>query len=488
MRRAITLLTERWRNMYRWRSQSIHYISISLSSLGVFLLVAGIIIGWVAPWAGQSINFLHIFRTPLSILSDKIDINAFLGVDMTALAVIIAVLIGYNASTIQIAGQLLSPVLVRTILLSLAPFLICWSVTAFVTLIYFLFPPTLFAQLLQVLCWFGAVVFLMIGYLWNLPWRLSGEHAALWAIRELRHKPINQWESIDGYSVLQTAVATAATRADLGTVRSITVSIGSFLASTQDRSGELANHFDRERYRSLKNLLSGCAQNATSAPNAVAYYLGFITAGVILQAVAVGCANDTEHDLFSGLFRTLHNVPGHIDPLWTGMRHGLCRRGMHRGPYLRQFWHHHQSWTADEPRSIQLIAETLVRFHLRCWRELASNRENHAVSLTHNSEAAPAGHPGRWSSDEVNNEATGMLTDLYRDIARYLTAEVVSTNLDASNVALRTLPQQFLETIHALILQTWPINEAEKARLALIKAYDDWHAEMKPQTTKEDSY
>ncbi len=95
--------------------------------------------------------------------------------------------------------------------------------TAFVTLIYFLFPPTLFAQLLQVLCWFGAVVFLMIGYLWNLPWRLSGEHAALWAIRELRHKPINQWESIDGYSVLQTAVATAAARADLGTVRSITI-------------------------------------------------------------------------------------------------------------------------------------------------------------------------------------------------------------------------------------------------------------------------
>ena len=288
--------------MYRWRSQSIHKISISLSSFGAILLVAGIIIGWVAPWAGESISFLHIFLTPVSILGDKVNINSFLGADITALAVIIAVLIGYNASTLQIAGQLLSPVLVRTILLSLVPFLICWSFTAFVTLTYFLIPPTFVAQLLQILFWFLAIVLLMIGYLWNLPWRLSGEHAALWAIRELRHKPINQWESIDGYSVLQTAAATAAARADLGTVRSITTNIGSFLASTQDPSGEMANHFDRERYRSLKNLLSGCAQNAASAPSVVAYYLGFITAGVILQAVAVGCANDTEHDFFQVSF------------------------------------------------------------------------------------------------------------------------------------------------------------------------------------------
>ncbi len=474
--------------MYRWRSRSIHNISISLSSLGIFLLVAGILIGWFAPWAGESINVLHIFRTPLSILGDEIDINAFLGADMTALAVIIAVLIGYNASTLQIAGQLLSPVLVRTILLSLVPFLICWSFTAFVTLTYFLIPPTFVAQLLQILFWFLAIVLLMIGYLWNLPWRLSGEHAALWAIRELRHKPINQWESIDGYSVLQTAAATAAARADLGTVRSITTNIGSFLASTQDSSGEMANHFDRERYRSLKNLLSGCAQNVASAPNAVAYYLGFITAGVLLQAVAVGCANDTEHDLFSGLFRTLHNVPGYIDPLWTGMRHGLCRKGMHGDPYLIQFWCHHQSWGTGEPRSVRLIAEILVRFHLRCWRELASNREKQPITLSSNPGIAPAGHPASWSSDEVNNEATGMLTDLYRDIARYLLPEVTITNLHVSNTALRELPQQLLDTLHTQVLQRWPISETENNRLAAITAYDNWHAVMKSQTSKEDSH
>ncbi len=78
----------------------------------------------------------------------------------------------------------------------------------------------------------------------------------------------------------------------------------------------------------------------------------------------------------------------------------------------------------------------------------------------------------------MNNEAIGMLTDLYRDIASYLMPEVVGTNLDVGNVALCGRPQQLLDTIHALILQTWPVNEAEKARLAVIKAYDDWHAVM----------
>lgn len=81
-----------------------------------------------------------------------------------------------------------------------------------------------------------------------------------------------------------------------------------------------------------------------------------------------------------------------------------------------------------------------------------------------------------------------MLTDLYRDIARYLMPEVVSTNFDAGHVALRELPWQLLESIHTQVLQIWPINEAEKARLAVIKAYDDWHAKIKPQIAKEYSH
>ncbi len=473
--------------MNRWWSHSIHQVSIALSSLGIFLLVSGVMIGWFAPWAGESISFLHIFRTPLSAPGNKIDINAFLGADITALAVIIAVLIGYNASTLQIAGQLLSPVIVRAILLSLAPFLICWSVTTFVALAYFLIPPTLIAQLVQLLLWFAAVVLFMIGYLWNLPWRLSGEHVALWAIRELRNIPINKWESADGYMAVQTGVATAVARADLGTVRSITMAVGSFLASTQDRCGEAANHFDRERYRSLKNLLSGCAQNAASAPNAVAYNLGFIAAGVLLQAVAVGCAYENGRDLFSGLFLTLHSTPERLDPLWTGLRHGLCRKGAHGDPYLLKFWSNHRMWTTDDLRRVQLIAEMLARFHLRCWRELVFNREKNAATADRNSEITPSQHPAISNLEEVNNEAIGMLADLYRDIARYLMQEIVNSSPGNDNSALLNLPQRLLDTIHSLVMQMWPVNEAEEARHSVIKVYDDWRAQMKTSKVKGES-
>ena len=267
-------------NKYRWRSRSIHHISIVFSAFGIFLLVAGILVGWIAPWASNALSFLLIFHSPLPKSGHNIDINAFLGAYITALAVIIAVLIGYNTSTLQIAGQLHSPALIRAILYSLAPFLICWSLTTYVALTYFIVPPTLTTQLIQLLLWFGAVVSLMIGYLWNLPWRLSGEHAALWSIRELRKKPMNQWESADGYVILQTGIVSAVTRSDLGTVRTMALIIGDFLSNTYQKS---SNHFDRQRYRTVKNLLSGCMQNVSSAPNIVAYYLGIVTAGALLQ-------------------------------------------------------------------------------------------------------------------------------------------------------------------------------------------------------------
>jgi len=458
--------------MNNWRSRSIHQISIIFSAVGISLLVAGILIGWFAPWASKTVSFLQIFRTPLSISGPYIDINAFLGAYITALAVIIAVLIGYNTSTLQIAGQLHSPALIRAILLSLAPFLICWSLTTYVALAYFIVPPTLVSQLIQLLLWFGAVVLLMIGYLWNLPWRLSGEHAALWSIRELRKKPMHQWESADGYAILQTGIVSAVTRSDLGTVHTMTLMIGDFLSSTYQES---TNHFDRERYRAVKDLLSGCMQNVASAPNIVAYHLGIVAAGALLQGVAVGIAYDPERDLFSGVFRALRTEPGRLDPLWTGMRHGLCRKETHGDPYLVRYWRFHRSWDADDPRRIQFIAEMLVRFHMRCWRELAIGyyRERNSVNTSLNGESTSSVHPSLWNVEEANSEAAGMLADLYRDIAKYLAPEVAHISHSADNASLHDLPMQLLETIHSLVLQMWPASEAEKARVAVIKAYEE---------------
>lgn len=454
--------------MNRWRSQSIHHISLALSALGIFLLVVGVVIGWIAPWLGESIGWLQLFRAPLSTSGQKVDINSFLSADITALAVIIAVLIGYNISTLQIAGQLHSPALVRAILLSLAPFLICWCMTTYVALAYFLLPPTFRVQMVQLMLWFGAVVLLMIGYLWNLPWRLSGEHAALWATRELQKQPMHAWESTDGYAVLQTGIASASARSDLSTVRTMALVIAAFLVSRQK---ETATSFDRERYRAVKNLLSGCVQNAAGAPNAASYYLGHLTAGVLLCGVAAGCAYDPERDLFSGVFRALRSEPGRLDALWTGMRHSLCRKGAQGDPYLLQYWHYHCTWEAGDPRRVQFIAGQLVYFHTRCWRELgiAHNREKHTTTANSTTSTLSVAHPARWNLEEVNTEAASMLVDLYRDIALYLATSFASSGNDDAGF---DLPQQLLDTIHKQIVKIWPAGESEQARVAVVKAYE----------------
>src|SRR5579859_6992710 len=240
------------------RTGQVRWIARGLSAGGVALLLAGAIVGWLAPRLPNGLVFGAAAR---ALIHDAgIDVSGYLGADITALAVIIAVVIGFNATTLQIAGQTHSLALVRAILLSLTPFLLCWSVTTGVALIYFLLPPIYVAQLWQMLLWFAAVVTLMVAYLWDLPWRISGQYVGLWAIRKLRGKPISQWEMLDGYSTLQSAVSLAAARGDLGTVRAITLVLGHFLAGVLDPRAESRPEYDRDRYRALKNLLSGCAQ------------------------------------------------------------------------------------------------------------------------------------------------------------------------------------------------------------------------------------
>ena len=112
---------------------------------GTLLLLLGCVVGWVLP----------LYKTDLPVLSrgvtllvgSGVDTNGFLGADLTALAVIIAVVIGFNATTLQIASQEHSIALVRAVLLSLGPFLLCWCATTGVALAYFLEPPIYMAQL-----------------------------------------------------------------------------------------------------------------------------------------------------------------------------------------------------------------------------------------------------------------------------------------------------------------------------------------------------
>jgi hypothetical protein len=416
------------------------------------LLVGGGIIGWLAP-ALHSPDFAQaIFtwaRTPIG----NRDISGYLGADITALAVIIAVVIGFNATTLQIAGQAHSLSLVRAILLSLTPFLLCWSLTTGIALVYFLQPPVYVAELWQMLCWFAAVVVLMVAYLWDLPWHLSGDYVASWAIRGLKRAPIHIWESLDSYSSLQTATSSASARGDLGTVRVIASSVGYFLAGIRDTRAEAEYTYDRSRYRALKNLLSGSAQNAAEAPNAVAYRLGYIVAGVLLQCAAVGVPlDDPEHNIYSGLLREMHNRPERLNPIWSGMRHALCRGDDAASPYLLRYWLEHRRWAFDDPRRVTAIGDGIAELHSLCWRELA----------------------GAEAQDAAATEAVEMLVDLYRYIALYLSKRAVSERRRLKSGNLVDLPLGLLDRVHMTVMRSWPANVADSHRVTVVNAYESY--------------
>jgi hypothetical protein len=423
------------------RSAQVRLVGGAFQALAVVCIVVGVVIGWLAPHVGLP------FTEPLSrsVAASGVDSATFLGAALTTLGVIVAILIGYNVAGLQTAGQLMSLSLARAMLLSLAPFLLWWTVTTGVGLVYLLAPPLYMGQLWQMLIWFGAVVLFMLGYLWTLPWRLSGEYAARWAVDDLRATPIEQWEAQDGYDVLQSSIAAATTRGDLGAVRALAQTLGGFLAAACDTEAERDNRYHRGRYRALKNLVSGCAQLAGKAPTSVAYQLGYVAAGALTLAVALGLpAGDAETDLYSGLLRALGASPDRIDSLWAGIRHALCRGDARTTPYLLSYWRQHRDWGDDDPRATQRIAASLMRLLFDLLRQMA--RE-----------------------DAVRAQTDGilMLDDLYRYIANYLRERIEADCFGAERVRLLALASALLAQLHT---HTLPLSEAwseqQRARAA----------------------
>ncbi|MGZ3598983.1 MAG: hypothetical protein ACXVCO_02135 [Ktedonobacterales bacterium] len=429
-----------------------------LTGIGVILLLAGSLLGWIVPRLVLTSPYLP---SPRALIDGSgIDRAGFLGADITALAVIIAVVIGFNATTLQIAGQTHSLALVRAILLSLTPFLACWSLTTGVALVYFLLPPVYLMQFWQMLLWFAAVVVLMVAYLWELPWRLSGQYVALWALRGLGRTPVHDWEALDSYSALQTAVSAASVRGDLGTIRSITLAIGRFLVNVHDPRAEATPTYDRGRYRALKNLLSGCGQHAGDAPNSAAYQLGYVLAGILLQSVAVGHPmDDGDHDLYTGIFREFHTTPERLNPLWTGMRHALCRIAPDGEPYLLQFWLSRPRWPSDDLRRVTNVAEGIAAFHAGCWRELRAT----------------------WPSPSAAAEARDMIDDLYRDLSVHLGKIISHGRHRTTTLRLPDFPLALLDKVHAELLRQWPTTgngDVEAARVAVVNAYEARRTEL----------
>jgi hypothetical protein len=417
---------------------------------GGVLLLVGAVVGWLAPRNAAILGWLPTLG---QVATDPLDVSGFLSAAITALAVIIAVVIGFNATTLQIAGQAHALPIVRGILFSQMPFLLCWGLVTSVSLIYFLAPPLFVGQLWQMLFWFAAVVLLMLAYLWRLPWRLSGAYVADWIIRELRGQPIERWETQEAFSAAQTAIASACDRGDLGTVRALTTELGGFLVGRNDPRAEQQPGYQRARYRALKNLLSGSAQQIADGPHAASYYLGFLLAGDLLQATAVGLAlDDPSHDFFSGLFRALRSAPERIDPLWTGMRHALCRHGTHGEPYLLRYWREHPGWAEDDPRVLANLAHGLAKLHSTAHERMEQT--------------------GYASAED---DATLMLADLYRDIATHLAPEVKRIRPSAQRTGWLKRCAGLVETTSTWMMsQGVPrpaqVEEAYKQRLAEVKA------------------
>src|SRR5260370_12250953 len=123
--------------MNRVRTGAVRSVGPLLNLVGVLLLVLGAAAGWLVPRSGLLSPLDGLTR---QLASSPIDRSGFLGADITALAVLIAVGLRFNVTILQIAGQAHSLNVTRRILVTLAPLLLCWAFTTALALRYFLVP------------------------------------------------------------------------------------------------------------------------------------------------------------------------------------------------------------------------------------------------------------------------------------------------------------------------------------------------------------
>ena len=434
------------------RLRGFRRMGVMLLIWATLLLVAGIAAGWLAP----EIAALDPRLAFLAASPGEVDLSAYLGADVTAISILIAVVVGVSGGAFQAAGRNSLRQAWQSLLSFLAFFAIS-TLSLVVALVYLLDRPLYAVQLWQIFIWFIAILFYTLNYLWWGMLNGSREYATFQSLEQLRRMPIADWQSADGYNNLQLALATASAEGNLSAVYFTAHNLGTFLAARLDPRAEVENAYNRARYRALKNLLSGSVQNADAAPNAVSYDLGFVTAGVLLQGIATGMpADDPEHDLFTGVFRTLRETPERINPLFTGMRHALCRGYPGADPFLVTYWLGHPGWTVDDPRRVARVAAYLGRVHADCWRTLRAS-------------TAPA---------TANAEAAHLLEDLYRDLAESLGPRLAREKQRLPGMRLADLVQGFLNSVHAAALRSWPEGEAVAERVVVVNAYEARRKEL----------
>lgn len=457
-----------------------HALGERTTQLGVALLLIGAVVGWGGLALRQAAIDLpgqDYLLTPLAGLS-SINVGAFLGAELTTLAAIITIVIWFNASLLQVAGRSVALALMRAILFSIAPYLLCWGATTSVALAYLLSPPVYLGQIWQLFIWFASIVLLMLGYLLTVPWRLSGEYAASWALGDLRRQPIAKWETAEGYSVIQTSFNSATEFGDLGAARALALLAGSFLTGTVDVRAERENRFTSERFRALKNLVTGCVLKAASAPTQVAYYVGILCAGTFLQGVSVHASADNKgRGLFSGVLRALRDGPERLSPFWSGFRHALCKGDLQGEPYLIRFWRAHARWDPSDPRLVEDVAAGLLQLHAAVWH--AAQAPRGATQRSQQDGGAPSRiEAGRGAShlaglrddDDDTMDATSMLVHLYGNIGSL--GEAVQTARLRDDAPIWEYPLRLLNALHERATEDWQSSMGISLRSdELAKAY-----------------
>jgi hypothetical protein len=166
---------------------------------------------------------------------------------------------------------------------------------------------------------------------------------------------------------------------------------------------------------------------------------------------------DPERDFYNGLLRGIRTVPERLDPLWTGMRHALCRTIAVDQPLLLDYWRAHHMWAGDDPRLVEGTATALVRLHVSISALLSSSRVQ---------------------ADASSEGAIAMLSDLYRDLATHLAPTVVHMRASAERMRLLDRCASLLDAIHTRALSALNLPAGDAGLVALTAAYEHHDAAL----------
>ncbi len=183
--------------------------------------------------------------------------------------------------------------------------------------------------------------------------------------------------------------------------------LGAFLAQWPNSREDSSPTNTSEQLYPLRDLLAAVGRPLAQSPSTFAYDVGLILAGVVLQVAATTVpTNSTSTDVgvFTELVQGMSSAPDRFDAMSMGIRHGLCRQGIHGQPYVLSYWRAHKNWSMNDEHCVDRVAD--------------ANNELIDTWLTT--------MQIQQSLQSADAKATQLLRDLGNDITEYLEPRVAS--------------------------------------------------------------